>query len=671
MAIPKLFQWIRLQELFKQIILNFLPDIVDGLYLDLNGIIHSNAQRVFGYGDYKGKTPPVPVQTVGGQVIVSQAELYKRRFEVFRGVFDDIIRLTRLVGPRQSLVIAVDGVPPEAKIIQQRGRRFESAAGRFPDQVFDPNVINPGTDFMRELDNYIRTQLQEVINLGEGSTKIPHPYAGVLPPHVLYSSHLVPGEGEHKIADHMRTVAAQGQTAVIYGMDADLIMIYLLHLGAGWDNIYLFREGEFKGRPQINVVDLKRLGQIIRNLYPGVPAPLEDFVTLLFLLGNDFLPHFPVFDRTHDSLQTLIFGYRQYLNENPGKGLCTPDGIDWSNFGSFCSYVGDHWNSILLTQWATNPDNLIKFPSAVAERCITKVTVVKGNQQICQKQFDVPKFKDEWYKYIFSPKTGLGVIVPILEDKQMMINAYLEGVAWVHRLYTRGVSDLNVGWYYPFHYAPDFTDIGPYVIERQDEITWEVEPLFMKSDFVSVFEQMLQVMPPKSIQILPEVLRPLYSEASPIFDLTGIETFVTDTGGKQEEWQGIPILPFPDPLRIRWTVDRLGIPEAYLEQFGPEENLVIIQDINKMFRAYGGQRARGRGRGAINPPRGGYVPRGGRGGRPPSEGRGGYVPRGGRGASRGGPPSEGRGGYIPRGGRGVPRGGPPRGGGGGYRAVQY
>lgn len=587
MGIPKFYGFLRQNELFKQIILENLPPERDILLIDMNGLIHTNAQIEFGYGaSQKGA---IPVQNVRGELIVSQAELYNRRFNVFRRVFDDVVRLTRLINPRRSLVLAVDGVPPEAKIMQQRGRRYDAAASRETRQAFDSNAINPGTEFMRELDQFIRSQLQQITSLGSHRS----PWLRIFPPHILYSSYRVPGEGEHKIADHLREIQAGDQTVIVYGTDTDLIMIYLLRLKDGWKNIYLFRENEFRGRTQVNVVDLRKLAHILERLYPGVPSPLDDFVTLLFLNGNDFLPHFPVFERVWDALQTLIFGYRAFLEKNPGKGLSS-ERINWTNFGEFCQFVGQEWNNILLTAWATNSDNLIKFPSIVAEKCSRELRTVQGGQISCRREFNREAFDQEWYTSIFSPKNGKGIIIPTQEDKRALIKFYLEGLAWVFNYYKFGSKRLNVGWYYPYHYSPVFTDLGKFILENP--VTWEINPIISHSEFVSPLEQMLQVMPPKSVNLLPEVLRGMYTDASPIYDLFP-ESFVVDKGGKQEEWQGVPLLPFPDPLRVRWALSLLNLPQDFLQAYAPEENLVITQDLNRAFRTATQNTRRGRGRG--------------------------------------------------------------------------
>ena len=121
------------------------------------------------------------------------------------------------------LYLAIDGVAPRAKQNQQRSRRFRTAKDAeeaklreleikqsWKDQIdfdeaewetgwhFDSNVITPGTEFMHRLSVALKSYIVERSNndpIWEGIA-------------VVHSDASVPGEGEHKILDFIRSQRA-------------------------------------------------------------------------------------------------------------------------------------------------------------------------------------------------------------------------------------------------------------------------------------------------------------------------------------------------------------------------------------------------------------------------------------------------------------------------------
>ena len=74
------------------------------------------------------------------------------------------------------------------------------------------------------------------------------------------------------------------------------------------------------------------------------------------------------------------------------------------------------------------------------------------------------------------------------------------------------------------------------------------------------------------------------------------ETFLVDTQGKMEEWQGVAILPIPNPSRVIRAVTSLNLPIEYLAQYNPippyEINRLLTQNPRRNENP---QRGRGRG----------------------------------------------------------------------------
>lgn len=616
MGVPRFFSFLRDQPDFRQALLRDNPGNIDFFYIDGNGLLHTVIGQEFN----------IEAIRQSGVLVVSQEELIQRRYGVYRRFWDAIIALVQTVRPRRTLGLMIDGVGPQAKINQQRGRRYKSAAARKPESVFDTNSVTPGTEFMFGLDQFIRRELERINGLSEQQRRF-DPYARHLPPTIVYSSHLVPGEGEHKIADAMRDTPATGQTAVVHGMDADLIMIFLMRLKQGWKNIYLFRENTLNYQVD-TMIDLQVLNRAINTLYTGVAEPIDDFVAVLFLIGNDFLPHFPVFERTHDALSTLIAGYRDFIRDTQTPGLTTGSGINWQQYGAFLQYITDRYYNELLKRWGLNEDALIKFPSLIAQRCIVSSRQVVGITPVCNRTFDVERFKDEWYKWVFSPKDGSSVVQPTPEDINAMLKSYLEGIAWIYHYYRGGVSGVNVSWYYPYHYTPIFSDLAQHIL--RGPIDWEVNPIYLRSEFVNPLVQLAMVLPPKSLLTVPASIRPLYSEQSEIYDLYP-ETFLVDNQGKMEEWEEIAILPFPIRDRVIRAVASLGLPPDYMTVYQPQRNYVLTTNIEAAFQVFrGGDRGRGRG-GDRGRGRGGDRGRGRGGDRGRGRGRGGSSPQRGRG----------------------------------------
>ena len=170
----------------------------DNLYLDMNGIIHPASHP-------EDRPPP------------------ETEDDMYLAIFDYLERVFGAVRPRRLLFMAIDGVAPRAKMNQQRARRFRAAQeaaekeeeedrlreewareGRDvppkpSKRPFDSNVITPGTPFMDRLALFLRAFVHYKLSTDPGWASI----------QVILSDGSVPGEGEHKIMEHIRSQRRQ------------------------------------------------------------------------------------------------------------------------------------------------------------------------------------------------------------------------------------------------------------------------------------------------------------------------------------------------------------------------------------------------------------------------------------------------------------------------------
>ena len=241
--VPGLFRW--LCERYPQCVIDALeelPKLVDGVYIEPD-LCQPNANGEFDnlYLDMNGIIHPACHPE--DQQSPSSEE------DMFLAIYKYIDRIFSIARPRKLLFMAIDGVAPRAKLNQQRARRFKSAkemeekkskemniyeskcyraAGK-PDEelpkmptFWDHNVITPGTPFMHKLSEYLRFYILDRLSN--------HPaWKDVA---VILSDASVPGEGEHKIMEFIRSERARpdydpNTRHAIHGKDADLIMLCL------------------------------------------------------------------------------------------------------------------------------------------------------------------------------------------------------------------------------------------------------------------------------------------------------------------------------------------------------------------------------------------------------------------------------------------------------------
>lgn len=342
-GIPKMFRWLTDQypNINTRLSEGLAADkIVDNFYLDMNGIIH-----------------PCTHGNNDSQIVVLDETA------MFKKIFGYVDRLYKIVRPRKVLYLAVDGVAPRAKMNQQRSRRFRSSReaeelaatvlardGVLPDgKKFDSNCITPGTDFMLKLSLAMR----KWIDFKQKTD--PFWINGA---DVVFTGPDVPGEGEHKVMDYIRECQEMydpddpekchphwqpGLTHVLYGLDADLIMLGLV---THEPHFLLLREkmsvvmagrGRHKHRKKKDMLEYDRDDfellelQVLRQMFQiqfrkfadegaldtkyDPKRIIDDFVFMCMLVGNDFLPHNPHLEIDNGALSLMLNNYIDLLPE--------------------------------------------------------------------------------------------------------------------------------------------------------------------------------------------------------------------------------------------------------------------------------------------------------------------------------------------------------------------
>lgn len=481
MGIPSYFSYIvknhpEIIKKYDKLSLN-----VDNLYLDCNSIIYDLYNKL----SFDQLTETIAFTLI--QQVCSKIEYY-----------------INTIHPKNCIIIAFDGVAPVAKLDQQRSRRYKSAyQSELTRQIYkktepDPwntAAITPGTKFMKDLSDYVSKHFSNpaIYNVKQ----------------LVVSTSEHCGEGEHKIFQYMRTYSVEhkDQITVIYGLDADLIMLSVNHLPI-CKQIYLFRETphfiqsiDRNLEPNANyLLDIPLLtSSIVYYMNNDTVVKDEckydqvhDYIFLSFFLGNDFMPHFPAINIRTGGMDKMLNAYRA-VNERLTDGKQ----IYWKNVRKLIQFLAQQEEDYLKTEYKMrDKKEKMVLPTDTPENVFKKFEAVPTYEREVEKYIN--PFKDYWQSRYYRS------LLEIHQDrsgdkiKSVCIN-YLEGLEWTLKYYTTGCP--NWRWCYKYAYPPLLTDLMSYIPVFDTTFV-----PYIDANPVSSVVQLCYVLPKSSLSLMPTAL---------------------------------------------------------------------------------------------------------------------------------------------------------------------
>ena len=329
--------------------------------------------------------------------------------EVIAASIEHVRKLSALISPTDTLFVAVDGVPPRAKMLQQRARRFagvsddaDAGAGAGSKQNaaaawWNSCVVTPGTAFMNRLSIALHRELHSTI----------------------VSDASEPGEGEQKLFRHLLAQTnVSAVSAVICGMDADLIVMGLVATLRG-HRIHVARDAN-------TYVDVNAIASHIHTNVMKAETPsssIRQFVAMLALLGNDFVPAIPGLSLAHGGIEALVrsLSNRSLMNEHSAAD------IDMKVL-----------HAVLLDLSRT-------------ESGAVRLAESRGDPRDGTVHPEAPGWRPRYNRRVF------GVSSP--DRVQEICKAYVAGLVW-NAAYMIEQRTLSEGFTYPYTYAPTAHDLA-------------------------------------------------------------------------------------------------------------------------------------------------------------------------------------------------------------------
>ena len=369
----------------------------------------------------------------------SADEFQKQKWELHlcEKVVDYTLNVWRVLGKPANVFLGLDGVVPMAKIRQQRLRRFKSIWTASQEsqpgaERWDTNALTPGTNFMKLLG----ARLRELCTTRKWTL----------------SDTSQPGEGEHKCMIYLNQLPLQAQTdaTVIYGLDADLILLSLLHAPK---NSWLLREvteweGGKDGKKAVSEFMRLSIDKLLETYLVKDPIPEDewklDYIAAMSLLGNDFVPHsltFKIRDGGHDKLLTLL----QKLHSS-NERLVIKENV-------FFVYNLPVLKKILAELKATEENRLLEIIKKKSQFINHEDSNLAPCEWAVEKQIlcEGPgKLYADWNGRMLNAWFGLGT------NGSLIAREYFKGLQWVLDYYTHQ-CDVDMFWMFAYSLPPSWT----------------------------------------------------------------------------------------------------------------------------------------------------------------------------------------------------------------------
>lgn len=550
MGVPSFFSWL-IRHFKGKIILKQIDGECDHFLIDANCLFHPECMTI------KDHFPNIPINSLESKMI--------------ERIKNYLTYLYNYTNSKKTNGTFVDGPAPVAKMVQQRKRRFKAiddtlARNEIKKKHKKPissgwnnTVITPGTQFMEKL----HIELLNFFSKQKSTST-----------HV-YSSYHSNFEGEHKLLQYIKSTVKPDEIVVIYGLDADLIF---LAMTSGIENIYLLRESVQLGMKSekdelydpIEDVGQELMYVSIKNLKLAFNQQIwhlveskthlnirfdesadfsNDLVVVCFLLGNDFLPHFPSLSIAKGGMDTVIDAYVECLGESTILMTKIVDGkLEINNvfFGLLIEKLGQREENFFregLPYYKNQLDRRkCQLPDDYSKDIwrLDNLKTVKIHDPIKLGVGDQDVWKFNYYQHHF------GASEHQKECIDELVQLYLEGISWTAKYYFEECPDLY--WQYPFDHAPFLSDISEYIRKTNFDINTVI---FTKKKYVvTPMIQLLAVLPPASCDTLAVSYKKLVMDnSSEIIDMFPKKTCI-DYLHKDQYWQCIPKLPMFNIDRI-------------------------------------------------------------------------------------------------------------------------
>jgi 5'-3' exonuclease len=266
-------------------------------------------------------------------------------------------------------------------------------------------------------------------------------------------------------------------------------------------NIFLFRETphyiktidetlDENTNYSLGILELSK--KIIIEMEGEDISVIWDYVFISFMMGNDFLPHFPALNIRTGGIDKLIRAYcdlhKQIITINRNTNKLT---IAWDNYRDFIKILAKLEEKYVKEEYSLRErKEKYKYPENTPEIKFRKFENIPSIDRSIEKYINPHKknWESRYYESLLEN-----------EDPNEISSEYVKGLSWNIVYYTFGCIDWE--WSYPHKYPPLLCDLL-LNIPKTEKIIWK-----NTVNRITPIEQLCYVLPKNSLGLIPPDVR--------------------------------------------------------------------------------------------------------------------------------------------------------------------
>jgi len=504
MGIPSYFKTILSK--YPQAIQKKLKNKIEYFFIDFNSIIYDSVVKI-DFEKHKNKS-----MTQLENILIK---------EVIKDLQDLICKQVK---PSKMVYIAMDGVAPRAKMIQQRFRRYKGIIEtEFKNELKEKynipiyksftGMFSPGTKFMIKLSKQIEKAIKDKKFSKHTKKEL----------QFILSDTSNPGEGEHKYMPKLRELVTSNSKSnvVVLSPDADVIVLSML---SKKKNVFIMRPTKDMGNFALDVnfvyLEVDFVSNVFIETLMGESTKdkdrlLYDYIFLTSIEGNDFVIPIKFMKMKIDNMRLLTKFYNE-VSESEYLVDITDSGfkINKSFFMRILQKIADieqHkfqglMKRIHYTKKNNNQNNSKengKSPYEIAvSRFEHKAYYDKQNPNYHKyiKEFSkIDYWKDDWkeqyYDYFLQINTKNEKEYNYFMKR--VCQNYLEGFYFNMEYYITGIPAWR--WHYRYRCAPMASDLLTYMKHYPKCLDIKIDKLTPYTQL----QQLFMIIPPQLKSLLP------------------------------------------------------------------------------------------------------------------------------------------------------------------------